>query len=97
MVAQVWFCSGGLGRNLWHGAGIGFGADGLEMVGFMFRSGWVVVDGLGMVEFIWESGCSTVADGPGMFEFIWESGCATVADGLGMGLCNGHMCWQFWQ
>ena len=33
-IAQVGFYSGGLGRNLWHGAGIGFGADGLEMVVF---------------------------------------------------------------
>ena len=36
VVTQVVFCSGGLGRNLWHGAGIAFDADGLEMVVFFF-------------------------------------------------------------
>ena len=92
MVAQVGFCSGGLLRNLWHGAGIGFGADSLEMVVFIFGSGCVVGNGPGMFEFVWESGCSTVGDGPGMFEFMWESGCSTV-NGLGMRVCKGHMCW----
>ena len=66
VVSQDGFCSGGLGRNLQHGTGIGFGADGLEMVGFTFRSGYVVVDGPEMVEFTLEFGCSTVADGLGM-------------------------------
>ena len=37
VVAQVGFCSGGLGRNLQHGAGIGFDADGLEMVVFFIK------------------------------------------------------------
>ena len=34
VVAQVGFCPGGLGKNLWYAAGIGFDADGLEMVFF---------------------------------------------------------------
>ena len=100
MVAQIEFCSGGLVRNLQCGAGIGVGADGLEMVVFTFESACVVADNPGMFEFMWESGCSTVADGPGMFEFMWESGCSTVADGLGMGYvmgifvanCNSNFC-----
>ena len=48
VVAQIASCSGGLVRNLQHGAGIGFGSDGLEMVVFMFGNGYVVADGLGM-------------------------------------------------
>ena len=63
VVTHVEFCSGGLGRNLRHGTGIGFVVDGLEMVVFSFRSDCVVADGPGMVEFMWESGCSSVADG----------------------------------
>ena len=95
VVAQIGPCSGGLVRNLWHGAGIGFDIDGLEMVVFTFGSGSVVADVSRMFEFMWESGCSAVADGPGMFEFVWESGSSTV-DGPGMGVCSGHMCWQLW-
>ena len=49
----------------------------------------------GMVELTLEVGCSSVADGPGMVEFVWESGCSSIADGLDMGVCNGHMHWQF--
>ena len=43
-VAHIGSCSGGLVRNLQCGTGIGFGMDGLEMVGFMFGSGCVAAD-----------------------------------------------------
>ena len=38
----------------------------LKWLFFMFGSDCVVADGPGMFEFVWESGCSTVADGSGM-------------------------------
>ena len=89
VVAHVEFSSGGLGRNLWHGAGIGLALMVLKWLFFSFRSGCVAADGPGMVEFTLEFGCSTVAGGLGMFEFMWESGCFVVADGLGMVVCMG--------
>ena len=83
-------CSSGLKRNLQCGAGIGFGVDGLEMVGFMCGTGFVAADGLRMFDFIGESGCSA-ADGLEMVEIV-----SSDVDGLEMGVCNGCMCWQVW-
>ena len=74
--------SGGLVRNLWHGAGIAFSIDVLEMVEFMCETSCVAADSLGMFDFICESGFST-ADGHEMVEI----GCSDV-DGLEMGVCN---------
>ena len=93
VVVQVGFCPAGLVRNLWHAAGIGFAADGLEMVVFMFESGCVVANGPGMFEFMLESGCSTVDDGLGMFEFMWESAVQlwiVLEWGYVMGICVGN-------
>ena len=61
----LWFCSGGLVRNLSLGAGTGFDVGGLEIVGFMFGN----VGGLEMVGFMVGSD-SIVTDGPEMFGFV---------------------------
>ena len=107
-VLQIGSCTGGLERNLQHGAGIDFGIDGLEMVGFTFESGCIAASGPGMFEFICESGCSA-ADGLEIVDFIGQSSCSVArglemveigsldVDGLEMGVCNGYMCWQLWQ
>ena len=100
---------GGLGRNFLHGAGIGFGVGGLEMVGIYCGD----ADGLVMVVF-WYSGvggpvmvvfCCADVGGPEMVTFwcfgadgpemvvFWCSG----ADGLGMiAFDSERMCWQVW-
>ena len=54
-----------------------FGIDGLEMVVFIF----IVPDGPGMFEFVWESGCSTV-DGLGIGYVM----------GIYVGNCGGNIC-----
>ena len=97
---------GGLGRNFLHGAGIGFGVGGLEMVGIYCGD----ADGLVMVVF-WCSGiggpvmvvfCCSDVGGPEMVKF-WCFGvdgpemvviCCSGADGLGMIAFDSEcMCW----
>ena len=98
---------GGLVRNFLHGAGIGFGVGGLEMVE-IYRGD---ADGLVMVVF-WCSGidgpimvvfCCSDIGGPEMVVF-WCLGvdgpemvviCCSGADGLGMiAFDSEHMCWR---
>ena len=69
-VGGVVVCCGGLVRNFLHGAGIGFGIGGLEMVGLCHGD----ADGLEMVVF-W---CSDV-DGPEILAL-----CCSDIDGLEM-------------
>ena len=88
---------GGLGRNFLHGAGIGFGVGGLEMVGIYHGD----AAGLVMVVF-WYSGvggpvmvvfCCSDIGGPEIV-VLWCSG----TDGLGMiAFDSEHICWQVWQ
>ena len=101
---------GGLGRNFLHGAGIGCGVGGLEMVG-IYCGG---ADGLVMVVF-WSSGiggpvmvvfCCSDVGGPEMVMF-WCFGadgpemvvtCCSGTDDLGMiAFDSEHMCWQVQQ
>ena len=75
VVEYLWFCFGGLVRNLCLGAGTSFDVGGLEMVGFVFGSDSVVADGPEMFGFVWESDCCSAADaGDGlvMVGFRWE-------------------------
>ena len=98
---------GGLGRNFLHGAGIGFGVGGLEMVG-IYRGD---ADGL-VMEVFWHSGigglvmvdfCCSDVGGPEKVEFwCFDAGgsemvviCFSGSDGLGMtAFDSGRMCWQ---
>ena len=82
VVAYLWFCSGGLVRNLCLGAGTGFDVGGLEMVGFVFGGDSIVAVGPEMFGFVWESGCCPAGDGLVMVGFMWESGWCSVGDGL---------------
>ena len=107
-VGGVVVCCGGLVRNFLHGAGIGFGVDGLEMVGlcrgYADDLEMVVfsdVDGPVMVVF-----CCSVGGGPEMVVFwcLDPDGpemvvfCCSGIDGLGMiEFDSEHMCWQVQQ
>ena len=97
---------GGLGRNFLHGAGIGFGVGGLEMVGINHGD----ADGL-VMEVFWCSGigglvmvdfCCSDVGGPEMVEFwCFDAGgsemvviCCSGSDGLGRtAFDSGCMCW----
>ena len=85
VVEYLWFCFGGLVRNLRLGAGTGFDVGGLEMVGFVFGSDSIVADGPEMFGFVWESDCCSAADaGDGlvMVGFMWELSWCSAGDGL---------------
>ena len=98
---------GGLGRNFLHGAGIGFGVGGLEMVGICRGDAvglvMVVFWCLGVCGPVMTVFCCLDDDGPEMFTF-WcfdVDGpemvviCCSGADGPGMiAFDSERMCWQ---